>query len=215
MDLDYSKLTTRVAKRSLEASAHRKSIALMKWLANTTRQLGISKEVYVVGGAVRDFVLDRPIKDIDLVVDSLALGKGRDAEWVAKKLVKYIPAKTNLTVNNYLVAIITISNSWVVEGEDLQGEMIEIATARSELYGGSAGKGYKPHEVTPVTIEEDLCRRELTYNCLLWRLHDIANGPDKKQILDLTGCGLKDLAEGIMRCPSDPKRLPSAIDLRG
>ena len=47
-------------------------------------------------------------------------------------------------------------------------------------------------------------RREFTFNTLMWRLIDLAEGPDKAEILDLTGCGMDDLNARVMTCPSDP-----------
>ena len=203
-------LVAHIATRHLEATSHKKSVALMKFLSAVAKGLGsnVAKHVYVVGGAVRDFYIDRPIKDIDVVIDSVALStrKKKDSEWFAKAVERQIPTTTNLTTNQYGVAIVTVKGSWILDGEDLEGEVIEIANARKESYGGAGGKGYKPHMVEPATIMEDLCRREFTYNCLLWSLADVASGPDKKKILDMTGCGLRDLDEGIMRCPSDPNK---------
>lgn len=39
------------------------SLALMKFLSDLSKQLGVSQHVYVVGGAVRNFVIKQPIKD--------------------------------------------------------------------------------------------------------------------------------------------------------
>lgn len=190
--------------RSADSAAHVRSIALMRFLSRLALRLGraVAENVYVVGGAVRDFVLDRPIKDIDVVIDSVSLG--RDSEWFARQISAAIPARTTLVTNNYGVAILTISESWVLEGVEMQGEVIEIANARTESYGGASGKGYKPSEVAPARIEDDVARRELSYNTLMIRLLHLADGPDKADILDLTGCGLSDLEAGIMRCPADP-----------
>ncbi len=186
------------------SSIHDKQISLMKFMSAVARKLGVSEHVYIVGGAVRNFVLNEPIKDLDVVIDSVAL-KGKDSDWFAKQLQKSIPVRTNLTTNQYGVAIISVQGPWILDGEDLQGEVIEIANARKESYGKTdAGKGYKPDEVSPATIEEDLYRREFTFNTLLLSLASVANGPDRDQILDLTGCGLRDLEAGELRCPSDP-----------
>lgn len=193
---------------AIQAQGHQRSVALMKFLAKIAQSLGIGDHVYVVGGAVRDFYIDKPIKDIDLVIDAVALStkRKRDSAWFAKQLQQKIPAATNLTTNQYGVAIITVKGQWDLDGEDMTGEVIEIANARQESYGGETGKGYKPSEVKPATIEQDMCRREFTYNCLLWKLADLANGPDKQKILDLTGCGIRDLESGLLRCPSDPDK---------
>lgn len=192
-----------IALRFVTASGHRKSVALMKFLSTTADSLGVGKHVYVVGGAVRNWVIGQPIKDVDIVIDSVSL-RGKDSEWFAKRLKDTIPAVSDLTTNQYGVAILTVKSDWYLDGENLKGEVIEIANARKESYGGPGGKGYKPSEVAPATIQDDIKRREFTFNTLLWRLSDLAKGPDKAEIIDITGCGLDDLREGLMRCPSDP-----------
>ena len=197
-----TRTASRVASKTVSAMQHQVSVDLMKFLSLTAKKLGVSEHVYVVGGAVRNFIIKEPIKDIDVVVDSVALG-GKDSEWFAKQLQRTIPVETNLTTNNYGVAILTVKGDWEVGGQNLAGEVIEIANARTESY---AEEGWKPEDVAPSTIEDDTFRREFTFNTLLWRLHDLAEGPDKAEILDLTGCGLKDLQEGMMRCPSDPDK---------
>jgi tRNA nucleotidyltransferase/poly(A) polymerase len=143
------------------------------------------------------------IKDIDIVVDSLALD-GKDSAWFAKEVQKGIPARTNLTTNQYGVAILSVSEPWTLDGYDMRRETIEMANARKESYGGDTGKGYKPHMVAPATIEEDLRRREFTFNTLLWRLHDLGDGPDKAEVIDLTGVGLRHLRERVLDTPSSP-----------
>ena len=159
-------LAQKVAKRHLDAMTDEASQVLMKFLSEAARKLGVGQHVYVVGGAVRNFVIKQPIKDIDIVIDSLALGRGRDSVWFAKNLQKAIPVSTNVTVNNYGVALLNIKGDWEIGGVNLKGEDIEIANARKESYGGEAGKGYKPHMVEPATIEEDVLRREFTFNCM-------------------------------------------------
>lgn len=188
--------------RGKASSIHQKNISLMQWLSRATQQLGVAKHTYVVGGAVRNFLIDVPIKDIDLVIDSIRAKK--DSAWLAGRLAKLIPTQTDLTTNQYGVAILSIKGDWELDGVNLKGEVIEIANARKEAYGGEGGKGYKPHMVQPAKIEEDIVRREFTVNTLLWRLIDLAHGPEKAEVIDLMGCGKRDLAEGELRCPRDP-----------
>jgi tRNA nucleotidyltransferase/poly(A) polymerase len=146
-----------------------------------------------------------PIKDLDVVVDSVAL-KGRDSAWFAKELAKAIPADTSLVTNQYGVAILTIKENWLVGTENLKGEVIEIANARTESYGKAEGKGYKPDAVEPADIESDLRRREFTFNTLLFRLLDLEHGPGRAEVLDLTGLGKKHLEERILSTPVDPDK---------
>ena len=197
-------LVDKLASDLVTANAVRRSHALMKFLARLSRRLGVGEHVYVVGGAVRNFLIDRPIKDIDVVVDSVALGGRKDSEWFAQQVVRAIPGPTDLTTNQYGVAIITVKGSWELDGVEMKGEVIEIANARKESYGGAGGKGYKPHTTEPATIEEDIYRREFTFNTLLWRLMDLVDGPERAEVIDLTGCGVRDLEERHMACPRDP-----------
>ncbi len=191
------------ARRANEA--HGRSIALMKFLSALARKLGAAEHIYVVGGAVRNFLIDQPIKDIDIVIDSVALN-GRDSEWFAKALQAAIPVRTSLTTNQYGVAILVIAGEWILDGFDMRSETIEIANARKESYGGASGKGYKPSDVQPATIQEDLTRREFTFNTLLWRLLDLEHGPERAEVIDLTGLGRGHLEDRILSTPVDPNK---------
>ena len=199
-------VNTKLAEMDTDASK-----ALMKWLSAQTKRMGVAQDVYVVGGAVRNFVLDQPIKDIDMVVDSLSLGRNRDAEWLAQQLARRIPAQTDIITSSLLVSTIQVKGSWVLDGYEMQNEEIDIATARAEEYAvdEETGEyvGHKPISVTPTTMEDDVSRREFTFNTLLWRLMDLAQGPDKAEIIDLTGCGVQDLNDRVMRCPGDPDEI--------
>lgn len=178
-------------------------LILLKFLTAAVAKLGVSKHVYVVGGAVRNFVLKEPIKDVDLVIDAQAL-KGKDAEWLANKLQGLIPAYTTMKVSKLLVVVLAISGDWELDGVQMKGETIDIATAREETYS-ETGHG-KPVDVKPVSIEKDVYRREFTFNTLMWRMADLASGHDKAEIIDITGCGMADLKAGRMACPSDPDK---------
>lgn len=196
-------------RTAADQDAHGRSIALMKFLATVAKRSGVAEHTYVVGGAVRNYLINQPIKDADLVIDSVRAGQ--DSAWFAKQVAKAIPVKTNLTVNNYGVSILSVSPDWVLDGYVMTGpkgtgETIEIANARKESYGGAEGKGYKPHLVEPATIEEDLVRREFTFNTMLWRLLDLEHGPERAEVLDLLGRGRRDLDAMELRTPVDPDK---------
>ena len=186
--------------KRLAMMTHDASVALMKWLSRTTQSIGAAKHVYVVGGAVRNFLISEPIKDIDMVVDSLALGK--DSSWVAERIAERIPTETEIVTDALMVSKVFIKGPWELDGHEMEGEVIEIVNARAEVY--EEGSGHKPIRVDPTTMEKDVLRREFTFNTLLWRLLDLADGPDKAEIIDLTGCGRQDLEDRVMRCPQDP-----------
>lgn len=188
---------------------HEKSIALMKFLSGFAKQHPlVGRNTYVVGGSVRNFLLGRAIKDLDLTIDTIALG-GKDASWFAESLSESLQrggVRVPYTFNQYGVAILTVRSSWVLDGWEMKGVVIEIANCRKESYSGAGGKGkgYKPTDVSPATIEEDVYRREFTFNTLLWRLGDLAEGPKDAEILDLTGRGRADLEAKTIQTPQSP-----------
>jgi tRNA nucleotidyltransferase (CCA-adding enzyme) len=96
--------------------------------------------VYLVGGAVRDLLLDRGRADIDIVVegDAAALAARLGAEVVAHE--RFGTAKARL-----------------------DGHEVDIATARSESY---PHPGALPLVEPAATIEEDLARRDFTINAM-------------------------------------------------
>jgi tRNA nucleotidyltransferase/poly(A) polymerase len=183
-----------------------KITALLRFLSQASKRLGVGEDVYIVGGAVRNHLMGLAPKDVDIVVDSVALGGKKDSAWFAEQLQQIIPSRTNLTTNQYGVAILTVSDSWVLDGHELKGEVLEIANARKESYGDPSGKGYKPHMVEPATIQEDLLRREFTFNSLLWRLLDLEHGPDRAEVLDLLGSGRQHLEDRLLTTPVDPDK---------
>ena len=89
-------------KSAMVSSEH--SIVLMKWLSRATKRIGrdVAENTYVVGGAVRNFKLNMPVKDVDLVLDSIALGE--NSAWLADELADMIPARTETVSDQYGVA---------------------------------------------------------------------------------------------------------------
>lgn len=144
----------------------------VKELNNIFKKSG--KKLYVVGGAVRDFLTGEKPKDFDLATDALPND-------VIKILQSY-----NYDFNLQGKAFGVV----VVYTEDEPGGM-EIATFRQDVT-----KGRNPEVKLGVTIEDDVKRRDLTYNSLFYDL-------DKKEIVDLVG-GVKDLEDKITRMVGDP-----------
>ena len=131
------------------------------------------KKLYVVGGAVRDFLTGDTPKDFDLATDALP---DEVLEILGKKY------RTNLQGRAFGVV--------VVFTED-QPMGMEIATFREDV-----SKGRNPEVKLGVTIEDDVKRRDITYNSLFYDL-------DTKDIVDLVG-GKSDLESGITKMVGDP-----------
>ena len=130
------------------------------------------KKLYLVGGSVRDFLTGDVPKDFDLATDALP-------DEVLNIVEGY---RTNLQGKAFGVVVVYTKD---------QPEGIEIATFREDI-----SKGRNPEVKLGVTIEDDVKRRDLTYNALFYDL-------DKKEIIDLTG-GRKDLDSGVTRMVGDP-----------
>ncbi|MEM9567624.1 MAG: CBS domain-containing protein [Cyanobacteria bacterium P01_E01_bin.34] len=146
--------------------------------AKAADSLGL--DLYLVGGTVRDLLLDRPTDDLDLVVDGChPTGReGPEPEgWgvhLAKQLLKVYPeARLEIHGKFQTAALIWPDGLW-----------IDIATARTEFYPYPAALP----EVSASSIQQDLYRRDFTINALALRL----NGPQTGEVLDFFG-GLEDL----------------------
>lgn len=143
---------------------------------------------YVIGGFVRDKIIDRPTKDIDIV----CIGNGIDfAEKVANKF-KPKPQ-------------ITIFKTFGTAQIKLLDIEIEIVGARTESYRDDSRKP----EVSPGTLQDDQNRRDFTINALSISL----NKADYGELIDPFK-GLKDLQFKIIRTPLSPEETFSDDPLR-
>lgn len=133
---------------------------------------------YVVGGYVRDLLLGKTVKDIDVVV----IGNGvQFGQTVAREL-----GRSNLvTYENFGTAMLQLDD-W----------KLEFVGARKESY---AKHSRKP-AVEVGTLEDDLSRRDFTVNALAASI----NQADWGNLVDPFG-GQKDLEHRLLRTPLDPK----------
>ena len=128
------------------------------------------KELYIVGGAVRDALLGKKPKDFDLATDAFP-----------EEVVKMVQDAGYSTIGEvgqqFGVVIVQIPS-------DRNG--VEIATFREDI-----GSGRRPEGVNYSTIDKDVLRRDLTINALFY---DIGKG----EVVDLVG-GLKDIQDQKIR----------------
>jgi poly(A) polymerase len=150
------------------------------------------KPAYVVGGYVRDKILNRPTKDIDIVV----VGSGIELAEIYATLIGHgTKAKV---FKNFGTAM--------VKYKDRQGEwIVEFVGARKESYRIDSRKPI----VEDGTLEDDQDRRDFTINTLALSL----NEEDAGTLLDPFG-GYKDLENQLIRTPLDPDRTFSDDPLR-
>ena len=139
----------------------------------------LNLESYVIGGFVRDLILERDFKkDIDIV----AVGSGIE---LAIKVSSLLPKKPKVQVfKTYGTAMLNF------EGID-----IEFVGARKESYNFES----RNPVVENGTLQDDQNRRDFTINALAISLNIINYG----ELLDPFD-GLKDLEKKIIKTPLDP-----------
>ncbi len=134
-------------------------------------------DAYVIGGYVRDLLLHRPSKDIDI----MAVGNGIE---LAEKVAAKLGVGRVQVFKNFGTAMIRY--------KDLD---IEFVGARRESYSHNSRKP----EVELGTLEDDQKRRDFTINALAISLNESNYG----ELIDPFG-GLQDLENGMIRTPLDP-----------
>jgi len=155
---------------------------------------GLNMPVYVIGGFIRDKILNRPDKDLDIV----CMGDG--IELAQKTAQKFSPQPQVNYFKNFGTAQIKIFS----KGDDTPYE-IEFVGARKESYNPDSRKP----DVLPGTIEEDRLRRDFTINTMAISLNENDFG---KLIDPLNGLG--DLENKLIRTPLPPDQTFSDDPLR-
>jgi poly(A) polymerase len=156
---------------------------LIEAIAEAASAAGV--ETYLVGGFVRDRLLGREVKDIDL------LAVGDDGTAILASLARRFHWAPPQRFERF--------GTGQVRGA---GFVVEAVRARAESYDPASRKP----EVRPGTLEDDVWRRDFTVNALCQTLSG--------HVLDITGRGLDDLRHGILRTPLDPEQTFSEDPLR-
>ncbi len=137
----------------------------------------LSTDAYVIGGFVRDMLLKRASKDIDIVTSG-------DGIELAEKTAKALGVRKVTVFKNFGTAMFML--------DDLQ---LEFVGARKESYRKESRKP----AVSPGTISDDQLRRDFTINALALDLGTAQFG----DLIDPFN-GLTDLSEGIIKTPLNP-----------
>lgn len=149
---------------------------LFKIVSDCAEEMGV--DAFVIGGWVRDVILNRPCKDIDFV----CLGSGIE---LAKRVKEKLGDEYHVNIyKNFGTAQITF--------EDY---IIEFVGARKESYSRDSRKPI----VEDGTLEDDQNRRDFTINALAISLSKKNYG----ELIDPFR-GLNDLAAKIIRTPLEP-----------
>lgn len=168
--------------------AKRLDAPIFQHLSATVDDLGV--EAYIVGGYVRDLLLERPSKDIDVVV----VGSGIE---VAQTFARRLGKGAHCSVfRNFGTAQVKWHHVVEQEGKRQRvEEEIEFVGARKESYSHGSRKPI----VEDGTLDDDQRRRDFTINALALCLN-------KARFAELVDPfdGLRDLEEGIIATPLDP-----------
>ncbi len=162
---------------------------VIKLLAESVKQYG--KPSYIVGGFVRDILLHRPSKDVDIVV----VGSGIELAGIFASLLG-TDSKVKV-FKNFGTAMVKFN-----DGSDW---IFEFVGARKESYRVDSRKPI----VEDGSVEDDQNRRDFTINTLAVSL----NQDDFGSLVDPFN-GLEDLRLKILRTPLDPDKTYSDDPLR-
>ena len=170
----------RLRRREIAAKIEAALPAPLLDLLHQASEIAQEMEVplYLVGGFVRDLLLDQPTLDMDLVVEG-------DAIKLARRLGRHIGARTR-SHKQFGTAKIMLEE----HETDFGIPFLDFATARLEFYPSSAALP----EVERSSIKADLHRRDFTINTLAIRLDPSHYG----ELLDFYG-GEQDLEDGLVR----------------
>ena len=146
---------------------------LIKWIVKIAKKRNLF--LYFAGGAVRDYYLNFPTYDLDLVVEG-------DLFSFLEELLKVCQGKI-LFKSQFLTAKV----EFLVGEEKLY---VDFITARKEKYPGIA----KLPMVYPATFLEDIKRRDFTINSMIYGI----TPPFEEIVIDVFN-GKKDLEERIIK----------------
>lgn len=150
--------------------------AIFKAISRAADKLNL--DTYVVGGFVRDLILKRASKDIDVV----CIGSGIE---LAKAVALELKIKTGVTVFKNFGTAMLVYQDWEVE----------FVGARKESYNRNSRKPM----VENGTLEDDQNRRDFTINAMAISLNSKSFG----NLIDPFN-GLIDIENMILRTPLDP-----------
>jgi len=161
---------------------HKKYTEIKNYLGALIKGTEWENHVYAVGGCVRDEIMCHEIKDIDLCV-SLPSGGIRFAEWLRK--------------NGYTMKGVAVYPSYgtaMLHLKKFPDVELEFVQTRKEKY---IDHSCRNPETAFGSLEDDCMRRDLTINSLY---SNVSTG----EIVDITGKGVDDIKNHVIRTPNAP-----------
>ena len=190
---------------SNEEIARRIDVPMLRILSQTADAMGV--EAYIVGGYVRDMLLERPSKDIDVVVvgspeylqhpgnasPGIALARAFSERLGKGAHSSYFKNFGTAQVKWHHTETVVLEDG--TPGMQRVEEEIEFVGARRESYSHDSRKPI----VEDGTLSDDQCRRDFTINAMAICL----NGTRFGELVDPFD-GVRDLQERLIVTPLDP-----------
>ena len=181
---------------------------IFKIVSDAAEKMGV--RAFVIGGYVRDCFLQRPNKDIDIVVEGSGIELAQEVAAQIEKQECYRAKQSCYTENSdekprpHKVNVSVFKNFGTAMLR-YHGVEVEFVGARKESYRRDSRKPI----VEDGTLREDQLRRDFTINAMAFSLQK----EDFGALVDPFG-GIRDLADGVIRTPLDPDTTYSDDPLR-
>ena len=162
---------------------------VLNYISSVIENTEWSGKIFGAGGFVRDEIMGKSPKDLDFLVNG-SITAGIDfATWLGKRLGNFKEGSNPVIYPTYGTAKLSLNHNKF----NLPDIELEFVAPRLEKYTTGSRKPI----VTGGELIDDVTRRDLTINSLL---KNISTG----EILDLTGKGVQDIKNGIIRTTSNP-----------
>ncbi len=182
-------------------------LALLKLVANQAHEEKTA--IYIVGGFVRDLVLERPSTDFDIVVegDAILLAKRLSLKFGGRVVSHKRFGTAKWKISDIHANLTQLLSGKKGDGDDLP-DSLDLVSARTEFYDHPSALP----TVERSSIKLDLHRRDFTINTLALRL----DGRHYGELYDYWG-GLADIQKKLVRVlhslsfVDDPTRMLRAV----
>jgi tRNA nucleotidyltransferase/poly(A) polymerase len=178
-------------------------IPIAQKISQTAKENGF--QTYIVGGFVRDLILKKEPKDMDIMAENLS--GSNNAKSAGIELAKILSQKYNLRQP-------VIFEKFGTAKLAIDGQEIEFVMPRIEYYQDDS----RNPQTQIGTLQQDALRRDFTVNALFLRLSDM-------KLLDLTKNGIEDIKREVLRATDtknaeiifsqDPLRILRALRFSG
>lgn len=148
-------------------------------------------KVFLAGGAVRDNIMGKTIKDLDFVVNEKNGGIVFSI-WLSKKLGNFKEESNPVIYERFGTSKLSLRGNNL----DLPNIDLEFVEPRREKYSDNSRKPV----VTQGELLDDVLRRDFTINSLLMNVSTY-------EVLDLTEKGVEDIENGIIRTTSNSETI--------